>query len=360
MSSLPWFSFVLLVLLLLALDLGVFNRSPRRIDAGAALRATGYWVLLALAWNVCLGLMYQHHWLGVGERVGTRLSGYEAALQFFSAYLVEESLSVDNLFVMALVFRYFAVPEQYQHRVLFFGILGALVFRGIFIGAGLAFINRFTWAVYVFGALLVYTALRMLLAKDDDMQPERNPFLRAARRFFPVTDDYHGDRFFVRVAGRIAATPLCLALFIIEASDIVFAVDSVPAVFAVTRDPFIAFTSNVCAILGLRALYFALAAVMNSFRYIKFSLVLVLGFVGLKMLLTHYLPIDNGLSLLVILSLLAAGMLASLLSKPTTITTDDTSVPSPEAPLEAYTQSEIEKPPPGSVSAPTSTPEESH
>jgi tellurite resistance protein TerC len=229
---------------------------------------------------------------------------------------VEEALSIDNLFVMAMVFRYFAVPEAYQHRVLFFGILGALVFRGLFIGGGLAFIGLFNWAVYVFGAVLLLTALKMLFSKDEAMQPEKNALVRGAQRIFPCTSDYHSDRFFVRLDGRMMATPLCMALILIEGSDIVFAVDSVPAVLGVTRDPFIAFTSNVFAILGLRSLYFALAAAMNSFRYIKVSLVLVLGFVGAKMLLDHHVPIGSGVSLGVILGLLGAGVLASLLTRP--------------------------------------------
>ncbi|MET0386306.1 MAG: TerC family protein [Polyangiales bacterium] len=343
MSSLPWIGFVVLVLLLLALDLGVFNRRPHRIGAREALRWTAGWLLLALVFNVGLGLMYEYHWFGVGESYGSRMPGRQAALQFFTSYLVEESLSIDNLFVMAMVFRYFAVPATYQHRVLFFGILGALVFRGIFITAGLALINLFEWAVYVFGALLVYTAVRMLLSKDDDLQPERNPLLRLARRIVPITDEYHGDRFLVRLDGRLTATPLCLALVFIEASDIVFAVDSVPAVFAVTRDPFIAFTSNVFAILGLRSLYFAVAAVMDSFRYIKVSLVLVLGFVGTKMLLTHYVPIGSGISLAVIAVLLAGGVLASVLIKPKV-------EPEPQP----------DEPASGGVAAPPSTPEKSH
>jgi tellurite resistance protein TerC len=316
MRSLPWIVFVVLVLLLLALDLGVLNRKPHRISAREALRWTALWVVLALTWNIGLGLMYQYRLFGIGERFGTALTGRQAATQFFTAYLVEESLSIDNLFVMAMVFRYFAVPQLYQHRVLFFGILGALVFRGVFIGTGLALINMFTWTVYVFGALLVYTAGRMLLSRDDGLNPGQNRLMRAAKRVFPVTHEYHGDHFFVQLDGRRHATPLCLALVFIEGSDIVFAVDSVPAVFGVTRDPFIAFTSNVFAILGLRSLYFALAAVMMSFRYIKLSLVLVLGFVGAKMLLTHYVPISSTVSLGVIVATIGGGIAASLLVKP--------------------------------------------
>jgi tellurite resistance protein TerC len=316
MGSLPWIGFVVLVVLLLALDLGVLNRRPHAVSAGEAIRWTACWVALALVWNVSLGFMYEHHFLGIGQSLGTALSGHQAALQFFTGYLVEESLSIDNLFVMAMVFRYFVVPEAYQHRVLYFGILGALVFRGVFIGAGLAFIQLFTWAIYVFGALLLYTAIRMLLAGGDGANVHDNPLLRLARRFMPVTTHYHGDRFFVHENGTRTATPLCLALVIIEGSDIVFAVDSVPAVLGVTRDPFIAFTSNIFAILGLRSLYFALAAAMNSFHYIKVSLVLVLAFVGIKMLLTHHVPIGSALSLGVIAALLSAGVIASWLLKP--------------------------------------------
>lgn len=332
MSSLPWIGFVVLVVLLLALDLGVFNRRPHAISAREALRWTAFWVFLAALWNVSVGFMYEYHWFGVGERYGLHLSGRQAALQWGTSYLVEESLSIDNLFVMAMVFRYFAVPQPYQHRVLFLGILGALIFRGIFIFAGLTLINMFAWTIYVFGGLLVYTAVRMLFSKDDEFDPERNPLLRLARRLMPITHEYHGDRFFVHIQGVLTATPLCLALVFIEASDIVFAVDSVPAVFGVTRDPFIAFTSNVFAILGLRSLYFALAAVMNSFRYIKVSLVLVLSFVGAKMLLAHYLPISSGVSLGVIVALLGGGALASLLIKPKSAEREDSREPAAHIP----------------------------
>jgi tellurite resistance protein TerC len=315
MGSLPWICFLVLVVLLLGLDLGVLNRKPHAISAGEAMRWTLLWVALALTFNVVIGLVYEYKLFGIGQRFGSPISGRHAALQFFTAYVVEEALSIDNLFVMAMVFRYFRVPDAYQHRVLFFGILGALVFRGLFIGGGLAFIHLFEWAVYVFGAVLLYTAIKMLIAKEEAMHPEKNVWVRAMHRLFPFTHDYHGDRFFVRIEGKRMATPLCMALVLIEGSDIVFAVDSVPAVFGVTRDPFIAFTSNVFAILGLRSLYFAIAAAMNSFRYIKVSLVLVLGFVGAKMLLTHQLPIGSGISLAVIVSLLGAGILASLLVK---------------------------------------------
>jgi len=325
MSSIPWIGFLCLVLALLALDLGVFKRRGHSISAREALLATSCWVLLALAWNVSLYFMYEYHWLGVGVSLGLPQGGRHAAFAFLASYLVEESLSVDNLFVMALLFRYFQVPDAYQHRVLFFGILGALVFRGVFIVAGLSLIQRFEWTVYAFGALLVYTAVRMLFADDGGFEPNNSLLLRLARRILPVTAEYHEDRFFVRLNERWYATPLFLALLIIEASDVVFAVDSVPAVFGVTRDPFIAFTSNVFAILGLRSLYFALAAVMNSFRYMKVSLVLVLGFVGVKMLLSQWFALDQGISLAVILTLLAGGVVASLFAK------DEDKPPAPTA-----------------------------
>jgi tellurite resistance protein TerC len=215
---------------------------------------------------------------------------------------------------MAMIFRYFAVPSALQHRVLFLGILGALVFRGVFIGAGLAFIHAFAWAIYAFGGLLVVTALRLLFSKEDGVHPDKHPLVRLVQYIYPMTSEYHGDRFFVRIAGKLTATPLCLALVLIEGSDIVFAVDSVPAVFGVTRDPFIAFTSNVFAMLGLRSLYFALAAALGSFKYLKYSLVFILGFVGVKMLLSEVAPIGTLVSLAAIATMLGAGVITSLLA----------------------------------------------
>ncbi|HEX7480173.1 MAG TPA: TerC family protein [Polyangiales bacterium] len=311
MSLIPWIGFVALVVFLLAFDLGVLNKKPHVVKPTEALGWTVLWVTLSLGFNACIYLMYEHHFLGIGQTIGHSMSGKHAAMQFFTAYVVEESLSIDNLFVMALIFNYFAVPAQYQHRVLFLGILGALVFRGLFIGLGLAFINLFTWAVYVFGALLLYTAGKMLVAKEDSLEPDKHPLVRTVRRYYPMTADYHADRFFVHLDGKHMATPLCVALVLIESSDVVFAADSVPAVFGVTHDPFIAFTSNVFAILGLRSLYFALAAALHAFRYMKVSLVFVLAFVGVKMMLTHLHPIDTITSLLVIGSLLGVGVVAS-------------------------------------------------
>ncbi len=345
MSVLLWIGFVVLVLSLLAFDLGVLNRRAHTISTTQALRATALWVALALAFNGLVYFLYEHKLLGIGTHLGEAKSGGQAALQFFTAYVVEESLSIDNLFVMALIFRYFAVPNAYQHRVLFLGILGALVFRGVFIGAGLAFVHHFAWAIYLFGGLLVVTALRMLFSNDDEaVQPDRHPLVRMVRYFYPMTSEYHGDRFFVRISGKRYATPLCLALVLVEGSDIVFAVDSVPAVFGVTRDPFIAFTSNVFAMLGLRSLYFALAAAMFSFRYLKVSLVFILAFVGVKMLVAEIAPIDTVLSLAVIAGLLGAGIIASLVTKPgqpaAALAHDGASVPDSALGLDAKSSAE--------------------
>ena len=305
----------MLVLVLLALDLGVLNKKAHVIAPGEALRWTVFWIFLACLFGGGVYLMYEHHLLGIGRDFGHHISGEQAAVEYFTAYIVEKSLSVDNLFVMTLIFRYFAVPPLHQHRVLFLGIVGALVFRGIFIGAGLWFINLFTWSIYVFGALLVYSAIKMLFVGEGDFEPDKHPLVKAVRRFYPVTSQYHDHHFFVMENGRRAMTPLCVTLVLIEASDVVFAIDSVPAVFAVTRDPFIAFTSNVFAILGLRSLYFALSAVMHAFRYLKLSLIFVLAFVGVKMMLSQLYHLDTMISLGVIFVLLGAGIVASLLIK---------------------------------------------
>jgi TerC family integral membrane protein len=309
-----WVCFVLLVLSLLALDLGVFNRNPHAISAKEALGWTAFWVALALGFNAVVYFMYEHHWLGMGEVPGHEVTGRAAALAFFTGYLVEKSLSLDNIFVIALIFGYFRVPTQYQHRVLFWGILGALVMRGTMIGAGIAVIQRFTWLTYVFGGLLILTAAKMMVTGDDSIEPEKNPMIRMFRRLYPVTNDFHDAHFFVTIRGQHMATPLALALVIVETSDLLFAVDSIPAVFAVTLDPFIVFTSNVFAILGLRSLYFALAAVLDRFHYLKSSLVFVLTFVGVKMVIEHHYPISAPASLSVIVGILLVGVLASSLA----------------------------------------------
>lgn len=313
MTIFLWIGFITLVLFLLALDLGVFNRKAHVIGAGEALGWTALWVAVALLFNVAVFYIYEHHWLGVGLEIGHALGGKQAALQFFTGYLIEKSLSLDNIFVIALIFSYFSVPLKHQHRLLFWGVLGALVLRAVMILAGTALINRFTWMVYVFGGLLLVTAVRMLVARHDNLSVERNPLVRLTRRFYPVSDEMEGGRFFTRIDGRRAVTPLFLALVMIESTDVLFAVDSIPAIFAVTRDPFIVFTSNVFAILGLRSLYFVLAAALERFRYLKFSLAFILAFVGVKMVLAHHHPIPTVVSLAVIAGILVVGVAASLL-----------------------------------------------
>jgi TerC family integral membrane protein len=306
-----WAGFLGLVFTLLALDLGVFHRESRAIKSGEALAWAAFYVSLALGFNGLVYLLYDRHWLGVGVTVGHPLDGHTAALQFLTGYLLEQSLSLDNVFVIALIFSYFRIPLAYQHRVLFWGILGALLMRGAMIGLGSALIARFDWVIYVFGGILIVTAARMLMAGDEEPEPEKNWLIRAARRFFPVTPELHAEKFFVEHRGARFATPLFLVLLMVESTDVLFAVDSIPAIFAVTQDPFLVFTSNVFAILGLRNLYFAIAPLLNRFKYLKQSLVFILAFVGVKMLLSHAYPIPTPTSLSMIIGILGVGVLAS-------------------------------------------------
>jgi tellurite resistance protein TerC len=303
-----WVGFLLFVVLMLALDLGIFHRKAHIISTTEALAWTAFWVMLALAFNAGIYFIYEHNWLGIGQT----LTGRQAALQFFTGYLVEKSLSLDNIFVIALIFGYFRVPLMYQHRVLFWGIIGAVVMRGLMIAAGAALIARFDWIVYVFGALIILAAARMLMARHESLEPDKNPAVRLARRIYPVTPEYEGQRFFTHLNGRRAATPLFLALIMIESADVLFAIDSIPAIFAITRDPFLVFTSNIFAILGLRSLYFALAAIMEKFRFLKISVVILLAFVGVKMMLSHHYRIPTTMSLAIIMGILAVGVLASV------------------------------------------------
>ncbi len=276
--------FTLVVLGLLALDLGVMQRRPHVISIREAALWSAFWIALSLGFN--LALFFWH--------------GSEPALQFLAGYIIEKSLSMDNVFVFAMIFSYAAVPALHQHKVLFWGILGALVTRGIFIAAGVALIARFHWILYLFGVFLVITAVRLMIEKDKQLHPERNPLLRLARRIFPFTENYEGSRFFVRRGARLYATPLLLVLVMIETMDVIFALDSIPAVFAVTNDPFIVYTSNICAVLGLRALYFVLAGAMLRFRYLRPGLALILTFVGVKMLVADVFKIPTPVSLAVI------------------------------------------------------------
>lgn len=303
--------FLLLVLGLLALDLGVFNRKTHVIPFKQAVLWTGFWVSLALTFTVAVYFMYQHHFMGLGTGE-TALQGHTAALEFLTAYLVEESLSLDNIFVIALIISYFRIPREFQHRVLYWGILGALVMRGAMIAGGAALIHRFEWMTYVFGVFLLATAVKLLLSKDEAEKDHQNQLpVRLVRKIMPVTDKIEGMHFFARQEGRLAATPLFLALVLIESADVVFAVDSIPAVFAVTRDPFLVFTSNIFAILGLRSLYFVLADIIDRFHYLRLSLVVLLLFIAVKMLIANLYHIPTFASLAVIACVLAAGVLAS-------------------------------------------------
>jgi tellurite resistance protein TerC len=314
MSIVIWLGFIALIVVFLALDLGVFHRRPHAISIKEALAWTAFWVALALVFNGFVYLLYEHHWLDFGTSLRHELDGGEAALKFFTGYLVEKSLSIDNIFVIAMIFAYFGVPLMYQHRVLFWGILGALVMRGVMIAAGTALIARFSWTVYLFGALLLLTAGKLLVTRHDNLEPERNLVVRWVRKMYPVANDFDGSHFFTVVDGKRAITPLFLALIVVETSDVFFAVDSIPAIFAITRDPFIVFTSNVFAILGLRSLYFAVAGMMQRFRFLKMSLVFLLAFVGVKMLLAHHHPIPTATSLAVIVGILAVGVVASVVA----------------------------------------------
>jgi tellurite resistance protein TerC len=295
-TPLAWLGFTVVVLALLALDLGVFNRKAHVISPKEAGVWVAVWVALATAFGAGL----------------YALRGPGPALEFFTGYLIEYSLSMDNIFVFVLIFSYFAVPATYQHRVLFWGILGALVMRAAMILAGAALIKQFHWVMYLFGAFLIVTGVRMALHRDEEVHPERNPLIRLARRVLPVTADYEGKRFFVRRGGALLATPLFVVLLMVESTDLVFAVDSIPAIFAVTTDPFIIYTSNVFAILGLRSLYFLLHGAVAQFHYLHFALAAVLTFVGVKMVLADVYPIPILASLLVIVTLLGLGVAASL------------------------------------------------
>jgi tellurite resistance protein TerC len=297
-----WIWFNVAVLAILALDLGVLHRKSSKVSLKEAAIWSGVWVALSLCFALAI------YWN----------MGKESGLEFLTGYLIEYALSVDNIFVFVLIFSYFSVPEKYQHRVLFWGIIGALVLRGVMIVAGSALVTRFAWTLYIFGAFLVFTGLRMALQKDDAAyNPERDPILRLARKLIPVTPDYRGDKFFVKEPDktgkvRFSATPLFIVLIIVDTTDIIFATDSIPAIFAVTRDPFIVYTSNICAVLGLRALYFLLASVVDKFVYLKLGLSLVLVFIGAKMLLEHFLHIPIVAALGVVGLVLGSAIFASV------------------------------------------------
>ena len=316
MNELVWGGFIVLFLGLLFLDLAVLHRESEELSVPQALFWTAVWICVAACFSLVIYGLYEHQWFGfVPDDDGPR-RGADAVLQYVTGYLLEWSLSVDNIFVMAIIFNFLRIPAAFQYRVLFWGIVGAIVLRGMMIGAGTALLDAFDWMFYVFGATLIISALRML--REDDEETPRdlsNSFpARLLRRFIPVTEEIHGSRFLVRLDGRLHATPLLLALVMVELTDVVFAVDSIPAILAVTQDPFLVFTSNAFAILGLRSLYFAVAGLMALFRYLKYSLVLILAFVGVKMLLVSIYHVPNLVSLGIIVATLAGGVLASLVA----------------------------------------------
>jgi len=341
-----WLIFLGFVLLMLALDLGVFHRKSHVVGMKEALSWSGVWITLGLLFSVLVYFAYENHWFDLGNTRdavdGVINNGRLAATKYLTGYVVEKSLSVDNIFVIAMVFGSLAVPPQYQHRVLFWGILGALVLRGVMIGVGAALVQNFHWVLYVFGVFLIFTGLKMLFMKEKEESPENNGLVRLLKKRFPITRDFHGQHFLVKagaatsqepvtpggevipdpvvqnaVPGKWLLTPLAVALILVEFTDVIFAVDSIPAIFAITADPFLVFTSNVFAILGLRSLYFALAGMIAKFRYLKPALSLILLVVGVKMLTAKYLKAWLGESfnfviLGVIIALLVAGVVTSL------------------------------------------------
>ena len=329
----PWIGFISLIVLMLALDLGVFHRKDHQISIREALGWSGIWITLGLAFSIFIYFAYEGKLFGLGlgiDPVDAKVNdGLSALGKYLTGYVVEKSLSVDNIFVIAMIFTFFKVPGEYQHKVLFWGILGALILRGVMILVGAQLIEAFHWILYVFAAFLLFTGVKMLLTKEGHADPGNNPLLRFIRRILPVTDDFHGGRFTIRESelnpasatphpsGKRFLTPLALALIMVESTDVVFAVDSIPAIFAITADPFLVFTSNVFAILGLRSLYFALAGMIRKFRYLKVSLSVILIVVGLKMafaeVIKDYLGKSFNLVLLgLIVLILAAGIFASI------------------------------------------------
>ena len=313
MSTAIWAGFIFLIIGFLALDLGVLNRKNHVIGFKESLKWTSIWVCVSLLFSGVIWYLYEFKIAGFGTDPAHETTGLDALLSYISGYVVEYSLSIDNIFVIALIITAFKVPGEYQHRVLFWGILGALVLRGIMIGAGAVLLHKFSWMMYVFGAILLLTAAKMALQKEESIDLEHNRTLKLARRLYPVSHEFDGAKFFTHLPdGRKAMTPLMLVLLLVETTDVLFAVDSIPAVFAITRDPFLVFTSNVFAILGLRSLYFALAGMMNKFHHLKNALVVLMAFIGLKMLAHDYYKISPGLSLGIIGLILGAGVVASL------------------------------------------------
>ena len=306
-----WIVFIAVVIFALILDLGVFNRKPHEIKTKEAAIWTSVWVTCALLFSGVVYLSFENNWIANP----TNLTPTNAVLKFVTGYLIELSLSVDNIFIIALIFSSFAIPKKYQHEVLFYGVLGAIVFRAIMIVFGVALITEFSWMIYVFGVFLILTALKLLFSHNEQKDPHDFKIYKWIAKIYPVTTTIEGDKFFVIKNGVKYATPLFVALIIIELTDVFFAIDSIPAILAITADPFIVFTSNILAIMGLRSMYFLVVGMLDKFKYINYSLVVILAFVGVKMIISHHVEIPEWLSLGVIVLSLAGGMLASKLIK---------------------------------------------
>ena len=303
METNPWYwiGFNAFVLIMLALDLGVFHKKTHEVKVKEALIWTAVWIALAMVFNA--GIFH--------------FFGKEKGVEFLTGYVIEKSLSVDNIFVFIMVFSYFQIPTKYQHKVLFWGVLGALVMRAIFIFAGVALISKFHWIIYIFGGFLIFTGFKMLLQEDKPIEPEKNPLIKLVRKILPVSNELHGDKFIIKQGAKTIATPLLLVLVLIEFTDLIFAVDSIPAILAISKDPFIVYTSNVFAIMGLRSLYFALSGITQYFVYLKYGLAAILIFVGTKMSIVDFYKVPVLLSLLIIVTILAISVIASLMVKST-------------------------------------------
>ncbi len=303
-----WIAFIALIILFLALDLGVFHKDPHAVTGKEAIRWTTLWVSISLIFSLAVHKIYSEGWT---DNVDNLTPG-QAVLEYLTGYVIELSLSMDNIFVIAVIFAYFGIPKEYQHRVLFWGILGAIIFRALMIMVGVVLINKFSFITYFFGALLLYSSYKMFTTQEQQVDPRRNPLVNLVKRFYPVVNRFVGNRFFVRRGKYRAATPLFIALLVVETTDILFAIDSIPAILAITTDPFLVFSSNIFAILGLRSLYFVLASMLDKFHLLKYSLVFILAFVGVKMILIHVIHFPEWLSLSVIAASLIAGIIASL------------------------------------------------
>ncbi|QAA80938.1 TerC family protein [Aequorivita sp. H23M31] len=306
---LVWGIFIAFIIFFLILDLGVINRNPHEIKTKEAAFWTGVWVTVAIGFSGVIFWLFQE---GLVENP-TNLNPHQALIKYITGYFIELSLSIDNVFVIAVIFSSFAIPKKYQHEVLFWGILGAIVFRALMIFFGVALINKFDWIIYVFGVFLLFTAYRMLVHKEEDFDPKKSTIFKFLKRLFPVTYKMEGDKFFIRRMGIKAATPLFVALVVIELTDILFALDSIPAILAITSDPFIVFSSNILAIMGLRSMYFLISRMLDKFQYINYSLVIILAFVGIKMILSDVVEFHELLSLGVIAISLIGGIVFSLI-----------------------------------------------